>query len=223
VLILLDGEPVLRPMPASSLQRVVNTPALMVKDPASAKYYVFGEGRWFAADSITGPWSLVQTPPAEIAAMQAGSGSTSDSNPEGVAPRIIVGTHPTELIMTRGLPDYRPIRGTALLYAANTDNQLFFDKTGRESYVCCRAAGLRRSRCMALGPAFLRWTCPPTLPGSLPGVRRQSCSRLCLIRRKRPRHSGKLRFYYSHCSASRSTAEGFIDGEPQFKPMKELI
>ena len=61
----IDGEPVLRPIPASALERVINTPALLVHDKANAKFYLAGDGQWFAAGSIKGPWSLAQNPPAE--------------------------------------------------------------------------------------------------------------------------------------------------------------
>jgi hypothetical protein len=50
-------------------------------------------------------------------------------------PRILVRTHPAELLMTGGLPDFRPIRGTALQYAADTDSQLFFHTTERKAYL----------------------------------------------------------------------------------------
>ena len=35
VLVLIDGEPVLRPIPGTALERVVNTPALLVRDKAN--------------------------------------------------------------------------------------------------------------------------------------------------------------------------------------------
>ena len=37
--------------------------------------------------------------------------------------------------MTSGLPDYQPIRGTELLYAADSDSLLFFHKTERRFYL----------------------------------------------------------------------------------------
>src|SRR6185436_9354320 len=49
VLILIDGEPVLRPIAGSSLERVINTPALLVHDKGGARFYVSGMGKWFAA------------------------------------------------------------------------------------------------------------------------------------------------------------------------------
>ena len=69
VLILVDGEPVLRPLAESVLERVVNTPALMVHDKASNKFFLSGANQWFTADSIKGPWSLLQSAPAEVAGL----------------------------------------------------------------------------------------------------------------------------------------------------------
>jgi hypothetical protein len=135
VLILIDGEPVLRPVPGESLQRVVNTPALLVRDNAGARFYLAGDGVWFAAGSIQGPWSLAQTPPTEVAALAPPSTSGSSGMGQESLPKIIVRTRPAELLMTSGLPDFRSIRGTALQYAADTDSQLFFYTGDREAYL----------------------------------------------------------------------------------------
>jgi hypothetical protein len=133
VLILVDGEPVFRPITGLALERVINTPALMVRDPANGQLYLSGDGRWFAAPSVNGPWSLVQSPPVAVAAL-----SPTNSPPatgQGTAPRIIVSTKPTELLMTGGLPDFKSISGTMLQYAADSDCQLFFDTGNRVAYL----------------------------------------------------------------------------------------
>jgi hypothetical protein len=135
VLVLIDGEPALRPVEGSSLKRVVNTPALLVQDPATSKFYLSGQGRWFAADSLQGPWSLVQTPPAEVAALDSGKEKAAPLEPGEELPRIIVSTTPAELLMTSGLPEFKPVRKTKLQYAADTDSQLFFQSNGREVYL----------------------------------------------------------------------------------------
>src|SRR5262249_13816446 len=77
---------------------------------------------------------LVQSPPAEVAALSSANASDS-TGADGSAPRIIVSTSPAELLMTLGLPDYRPIRGTALQYAADSDSQLFFHSDERALYL----------------------------------------------------------------------------------------
>ena len=135
VLVLIDGEPVLRPMTDGALERVVNTPALLVHDKANAKFYFAGDGQWFAAGSLKGPWALAQNPPAGVAALSSAATNGPPAGGEGPPPRIIVSTSPAELLMTTGLPDFRPIRGTALQYAADTDSQVFFHTTDREAYL----------------------------------------------------------------------------------------
>ncbi len=123
-LILVDGEPVLRPVMDTSLERVINTPALLVHGKPDNRFYLNDGTRWFAADSLAGPWSLMQRPPAEVSALSPTNAPTTASA-DVPATRILVSTRPAELLMTSGLPDFRPIRGTALLYAADTDSLLF--------------------------------------------------------------------------------------------------
>ena len=135
VLILIDGEPVLCPIPDTTFERVVNTPALLVRDKTTATIYLAGDGRWFAAGSLKGPWSLAQNPPAEVAALASAPTSDSPAQSESPAPRIIVRTSPTELLVTAGLPDFRPVRGTVLYYAADSDSQLFLHNTTRALYL----------------------------------------------------------------------------------------
>src|SRR5262249_54075641 len=126
VLVVIDGQPDLRQIPDSSLQRVVNTPAFLLYDKASGKFYLSGENQWFAATTLEGPWSLIQDLPGEVAKLSTVPADNSAAHVPGSVPRIIVKTKPTELLVTGGLPDFRPISGTALQYAADSDNQLFF-------------------------------------------------------------------------------------------------
>ena len=122
-------------MPGGNLQRVINTPALLVK--AADKLFLAGDGRWFTV-RFQGPWALSQMPPPEVAA----PGASPATNPpagtyEGTsAPRILVRTHPAELLQTSGMPDFKSISGTSLQYAANTDSQLFFDRENIARRIC---------------------------------------------------------------------------------------
>ena len=133
VLILVNGEPVLKPVPDTELQRIVNTPALILFDKATGRFYLNGDGQWFVASSIQGAWSLAQTPPAAVAAL--GPTEAAPAKEDGPRPRVIVRTRPAELLVTGGLPDFRPIRETALQFAADTDSQLFFHTADREAYL----------------------------------------------------------------------------------------
>lgn len=134
VLVIIDGEPVVRRVTGTGLERVINTPSLLVRD-RGAKFYLPGGSRWFAADTLAGPWSLVQSPPAEVEALSPAKPEEAATVSAGSIPRIIVSTRPAELLMTSGMPDYRPIRGTALLYAADSDSQLFMHSTERVAYL----------------------------------------------------------------------------------------
>lgn len=220
VLVVIDGEPVLRPATDSTLERVVNTPALIVRAKAGGKYYLNGVGQWFAADAIKGPWSLAQTVPPEVAAL-ATEKATAAVPRAGEPPlRIIVSTSPAELLQSDSLPDFRPIRGTALQYAADSDSQLFFHTTERQAYVLLsgrwfKAASLR-------GP----WTyvAPRDLPADfakipagspqavvLASVPDTPQAELALVANSAPttatvnRRDAKIELKY--------------DGEPKFKPI----
>ncbi|HUC40828.1 MAG TPA: hypothetical protein VMR92_08350 [Gemmatimonadales bacterium] len=67
VLLLYDGEPILQPVANSGLQLVVNTPFGVVKDTATATFWLgAGENLWYSAKDPKGPWVAGGTPPAEI-------------------------------------------------------------------------------------------------------------------------------------------------------------
>ena len=54
VLVLIDGMPVLKPAEGSTkYQRVINTPALMLFDPAAMRYYLDGGNLWMTATNLT--------------------------------------------------------------------------------------------------------------------------------------------------------------------------
>lgn len=160
VLVVIDGKPVLRPIPERPLERVINTPALLVRDPAGDRFYLAGDGRWFTARTLDDAWALVQNPPAALNGLDPGAETAPAAGSESPLPRILVRTHPTELLMTAGLPDYRPIAGTKLMYAADTDSALFFHSAERQSYL------LLSGRWFKAGSLHGPWTHVP--PSALP-------------------------------------------------------
>jgi hypothetical protein len=87
------------------------------------------------AESIQGPWALSQMPPPSVAALVPKAEADAAASRNEPPPRIIVRTHPAELVATDGAPEFKPIARTSLLYAANTDSLLFFDATNREAYL----------------------------------------------------------------------------------------
>jgi hypothetical protein len=221
VLILVDGEPVLRPVPGAPLERVINTAALLVRDQATGRFYLSGENQqWYSADLLSGPWSLAQIPPVAVASLTPTPTNRTPAPPAaGPAPRIVVSTKPAELLMTDGEPAFRPIPGTALQYAADTDNQLFFYNPTREAYVLLSGRWFKAASLN--GP----WTyvaphdlpedfakIPPDSPqavvlASVPGT---SQAELALVASSVP----------TTATVSRDTKlELAYDGDPQFKPI----
>ena len=55
VLILVDGEPKLEEIEGSNLERVVNTPYVIVKEKNT--YFLASDSMWFDAPAVKGPWS----------------------------------------------------------------------------------------------------------------------------------------------------------------------
>src|SRR5204863_405940 len=84
--------------------------ALLVRNKADGKFYLSGDRLWFTAGSIQGPWALAQTPPPEVAALAPASAAGAAATKDEPVPRIVVRTRPAELLVTSGLPDFRPIR-----------------------------------------------------------------------------------------------------------------
>jgi len=140
LLVLVDGKPALRKFGA--LMRVINTRALILLDENSGTYYLRALGGWFRAGQITGPWTPEATQPAILAAalndarqqpridlLEPASGAVASGTPT-----IILSTEPAELIQTSGRADFLPIPGTELLYAANTESQLFLSLSDQKNY-----------------------------------------------------------------------------------------
>ncbi len=164
LLVLVDGTPVLRQVDGSSLQRIVNSWALILVDPKAGKHYLRAVGRWFEATTLDGPWAAAARPPGPLdAAMQTVAKTQrvsllDDPGPEvkdavarGVAPAVHVSTVPAELIQTQGRPDYEPIEGTDLLHVRNSSANIVLDPADQRHYVLLSGRWFR-SASLADGP-----------------------------------------------------------------------
>src|SRR5215831_5956577 len=141
LLVRIDGTPSLRQIQGSPLLRVINTPALILLDPSSGRYYLFAGGRFLEAPALDAPWAPTAAPPASLeaarqAVMKAGPVDLLDTPAGQPAPNVVyVSTVPTELIETNGPPTWSPIAGTELLYATNTKAHLFLELKTQLTYV----------------------------------------------------------------------------------------
>ena len=148
ILVLIDGQPVLRPA-GNGIQRVINTRPLLLQD--NGRFYLHVFDGWMQASALVGPWSMVTAPPAALAAaMQAAvstnqvdllTGDPADSTAPaptlaaGTAPDIYVSTEPAELVVTAGEADYVPVDGTRLLYVENTTGRVFKSIADNQTYL----------------------------------------------------------------------------------------
>jgi len=147
VLAMISGEPVWRAVRDTRFERVVNTPVLMLREKRSRLMYLHLYDGWLVADSLDGPWSVAVHPPQRINAVARDlatdgvvdllDGGTTPPKPSLAAgvPTIYVRQKPAELIVFKGDPDLRAIKGTALFRAANTTADVFVSGISNAYYV----------------------------------------------------------------------------------------
>jgi len=147
VLILVDGQPVLRSVQGTPFQHVINTPATLLYDTSASRYYLDGNGVWMTASTLDGPWTAATNPPAglEEAKAQIEQGEEKDPHDHSkdagpppaseAPPTVFVSTTPAELLVTRGAAQLSPIPKTKLLFVTNTENNIFLDVPTQNYYV----------------------------------------------------------------------------------------
>lgn len=156
VLIVLEGDPIVRPIEGAKAQRVVNTPYFMAFDPATKLYWLKAGPSWFSTADAKGAWKATAAPSGEIVAMQAKAEEAQKQNQPVLdestltsqqleqlqarkndqrVPKIIVSTVPAELVVTDGEPQFKPLVGSDLLEMSNTDSSVFMETGGQLYYV----------------------------------------------------------------------------------------
>jgi len=164
VLVLVDGQPVLRDVPNSKLRRAINTRALLLQDVDSGLYYLHFVDGWLEAKAVEGNWSVTANPPAALEAVKNSLAKSpevdllDDPAPDlkeemekGIHPEVYVSTVPTELLELQGEPDLAPIDGTRLLYLKNAVNQVVLD-TGTQDYYALFSGRWFKTKSLEKGP-----------------------------------------------------------------------
>src|SRR5262249_13952492 len=135
VLVLVDGEPAIRPVEGvSGVARVINTRALTPR--AGGTFSLPIADQWLTAGSPTGPWRLTASAPApvqnirdtiardenqtQVDLMQDTSDDVKGVLAEGNSPEVIVSTVPAEVISTQGKAQMKPVTATPRLYRTTT-------------------------------------------------------------------------------------------------------
>ncbi len=181
LLVPIEGAPVLKPIPNTNLERVINTQAMLAR-AATGSYYLHVYDGWLSSASVTGPWTIsIGVPPGlnEAAQQLASQGLVDmlDGAPNATpkpslaagVPAIYVTQTPAELIVFKGQPNLVPVGTTNLLWATNSAIDVLLDTSSNNYYVLIsgrwfRAPGLGGPWAFvesdALPPAFKQ--IPPT-------------------------------------------------------------
>jgi hypothetical protein len=140
VLIISDGEPKFQEA-EEGYEVIVNSSAFIAKVVANGTYYLKGGDFWYSARSASGPWTSIKQAPAAIEKLSEKAGMEADENEaeaektELEAPRIIMATEPSELIVTDGEINFSPLDNTNLLYVENTQSNLFMHIEDQHYYL----------------------------------------------------------------------------------------
>ena len=140
-LVVTDGKPVLQNDTQINMDRVINTPFLIVRCREDNRYYLNAGSLWYVSERIETGWNPAGNLPYSIRALdtqvknqekQNQSGQSSQS--KGVT-SILVSSVPAEIIQTDGEPQWSSIPGTGLLYVSNTDDQIFKNISDQQIYI----------------------------------------------------------------------------------------
>lgn len=149
--ILFDGQPQFVQVEGTRLKYAQNTSSYVFLYAPTKHYYYLTAGRWYAASSLSGPWTFATTnlpedfanipsesPIGDVLASVPGTGEAKDA--------VLLAQVPTEMVVNptaaaaqakatySGEPQFKPIEGTSLSYAANTPDKVI--KVGDIYYLC---------------------------------------------------------------------------------------
>ena len=120
------------PVANSQLDLVVNANWPIFLDKSTSKYYLFNGVGWMISASPTMGWNPTPVLSPEMAKVAADPnwkdlkpyippppGSAADG------PAVFASSTPAEVVVFSGRPNFAPIPGTQLVYATNTESDVF--------------------------------------------------------------------------------------------------
>ncbi|HMD97127.1 MAG TPA: metallopeptidase TldD-related protein, partial [Terriglobia bacterium] len=147
LLVLIDGMAQLCEIEGTKLGRLINTRAVLLFENDKKNYYLRVQDWWLQAKDLEGPWFYAKKLPDDmkkaeeyvVSHTQAQTlegeqqPSLKEAGKKAEIPVAYVVFGPTELIETKGEPQYKPIPGTGLEYAENTNGKFVFSAS--EAYL----------------------------------------------------------------------------------------
>ncbi len=137
LLIIIDGEPVLREIENSPYKAVINTPYPLIVDSKNNIYYLnAARNVWYQAGKATGPYNYVANPPSDIATMvdQSEMENSDEVITADNAPEIVARTEPAELIVTEGQAQFEPLVED-LLVITNSASDVFMHVSEQQYFI----------------------------------------------------------------------------------------
>lgn len=146
VLILIDGEPILKETETEGYQYVVNTPFFIVEETKSNIFYIKGGDFWYSSTSLDSDWENIDSPPKKVEQIAAkvitdeADEDKADNNDEQnqekvIIPELVLRTQPAELLQSAGEPEFEPVEETFLLFMKNTDDDILMNINSQEYFV----------------------------------------------------------------------------------------
>ncbi len=139
VLISIDGAPQFKQVD-DQFEVIQNSSGFIAKDKQKGTFYLQGGEFWYEANDPLGPWAHIKKAPSAIRklakmAISETEPSNSEDSYNGEAPRIVIATEPSELILIDGEPSFAPIQNTNLLFVENSDDNLFMHIKDQTYYI----------------------------------------------------------------------------------------
>lgn len=228
ILLLLDGDPVLAPIEGTKLQFVVNANWDVFLDTEKKKYYLLNNDVWLTADALSGAWTGASTLPADMSKLPAKQ--NWDDVKKNVPPRyrttqpaqVFFSSTPAELLIFKGKPVYATVPGTQLVYATNTESDLFVQSDEQQYYFLISGRWFRAKS--PDGP----WSyATADLPGDFAKIPRESPKfyvRASVPGTQEASDAVLLAEIPTTAVVNRAEAEAKVkvayDGDPQFKPIE---
>ncbi|MBZ5537829.1 MAG: hypothetical protein LAO31_17880 [Acidobacteriia bacterium] len=229
ILLFIDGEPALGKIKNTTLEFVVNTSWPLFLETQSSRYFLLVDKLWMTAGKLEGPWAAIGKLPGEMSKL-AQDPEWKDLKkvippPAGSAaapPKVFYSTVPAEVLLFAGKPVFAKIAGTQLLYATNTDSNLFMDEAAKQYYYLTSGRWFRAGTLegpwsyasVDLPPDFAR--IPSNSPASrvLISVPGTDVAKDAVLMAQIPTTM------IVNPTAAAAQAKATYDGPPQFKPIE---
>ena len=142
ILLQLDGKPIKGPIKDTNLETVMNANwPLFIND---SKYYLLAEKVWLTSKDPQGPWTPATTLPKDMSKLAKDPNWQEELQgtvppPENAAaikpPTVFYSDTPAVIVLFKGQPVYTKVQGTQLVFASNTESDVFVDSANNMFYL----------------------------------------------------------------------------------------